>query len=66
MGYEVDVMEVGTIEEVEEQIDASNLSEVVTAAPGSNLAGFTPGNVERSSAPMARTYTISRASTTAM
>ena len=48
MGYEVDVMEDGTIEEVEEQIDASALPEAVTAALETNLAGFTPDYVERS------------------
>ena len=48
MGYEVDVMEDGTIEEVEEQIEASDLPEAVTAALETNLAGFTPDYVERS------------------
>lgn len=48
MGYEVDVMEDGTVEEIEEQIDAAELPEAVTAALETNLAGFTPDYVERS------------------
>lgn len=48
MGYEVDVMEDGTVEELEEQIDAADLPEAVTAALETNLAGFTPDYVERS------------------
>jgi hypothetical protein len=48
MGYEVDVMEDGTIEEVEEQIEASELPEAVSDALDTNLAGFTPDYVERS------------------
>lgn len=48
MGYEVDVTEDGTVEEIEEQIDASELPEAVSAALESNLAGFTPDYVERS------------------
>lgn len=48
MGYEIDVMEDGSIEEVEEQIEASELPEAVSAALESNLAGFTPEYVERS------------------
>lgn len=48
MGLEVDVREDGTIEEVEEQIDAAALPAEVAAALESNMAGFTPSYVEQS------------------
>lgn len=48
MGYEVDVMEDGTIEEVERQIDASALPAEVAAALEAEMAGFTPDYVEES------------------
>lgn len=51
MGLEVDVMEDGTIEEIEEQIDASALPAEVAATLASSLAGFTPSYVEKSTRP---------------
>jgi hypothetical protein len=48
MGYEVDVMEDGTVEEVERQIEASALPAEVAAALEAEMAGFTPDYVEES------------------
>lgn len=48
MGLEVDVMEDGTIEEVEEQIEMAALPAEVTAALTASMAGFTPAYIEKS------------------
>ncbi len=48
MGYEVDVMEDGTVEEIERQIEASALPAEVAAALEAEMAGFTPDYVEES------------------
>lgn len=45
---EVDVLADGTIEEVEEEIDASELPQEVSAALEENLAGFQPSYIEKS------------------
>jgi hypothetical protein len=51
MGFEVDVAEDGSVEEVEEQIEASELPEAVAAALEENLPGFAPDYIERSTRP---------------
>lgn len=51
MGFEVDVAEDGTLEEVEEQIEAAALPEAVAAALAAELPGFEPSYVERSTRP---------------
>ena len=48
MGFEVDVLEDGTIEEVEEEIEMSEVPEAVTATLEENLSGFEPSYIERS------------------
>lgn len=48
MGYEVDVMEDGTIEEVEKQVSMDALPAEVTAALEAEMAGFTPDYIEES------------------
>lgn len=48
MGMEVDVMEDGTIEEIEEQIDVAALPAEVSATLTASLAGFEPTYVEKS------------------
>lgn len=48
LGFEVDVMEDGTIEEIEKQITVDALPAEVSAALEAELAGFVPDYVEES------------------
>ncbi len=48
MGYEVDVTEDGTVEEIEREIAMDALPAEVTAALEAELAGFTPDYIEES------------------
>jgi hypothetical protein len=48
MAMEIDVLEDGTIEEIEEQIEMSAVPVAVTTALESNLAGFKPAMAEKS------------------
>lgn len=48
MGFEVDVLENGTVEEVEEEIEMSEVPEEVATALEENLPGFEPTYIERS------------------
>lgn len=45
---EVDVLEDGTIEEIEEEVALEDLPEAVTAAWEENMAGVTPSAIEKS------------------
>lgn len=51
MGFEVDVMEDGSIEEVERQIAMEALPAEVAAALEAEMAGFTPDYIEESTRP---------------
>ena len=48
MGFEVDVLEDGTVEEVEQQIEVGEVPQEVTATLEENLPGFSPEYIERS------------------
>lgn len=48
MGYEIDVTEAGSVEEVEKEIALDALPEPVAAALEAELAGFVPDYVEES------------------
>lgn len=48
MGFEVDVLEDGTVDEIEEEIEMSEVPEAVTATLEENLSGFEPSYIERS------------------
>ena len=48
MAIEVDVLADGTVEEVEEEIEMSEVPQEVTAALEQNLAGFQPSFIEKS------------------
>lgn len=52
MMFEVDVLEDGTVEEIEEEIEMAAVPEAVAAALDENLPGFEPSFVERSTRPM--------------
>lgn len=45
---EVDVLADGTVEDVEEETDMSEVPQEVSAAPEQNLAGFQPKFIEKS------------------
>jgi uncharacterized membrane protein YkoI len=51
MQLEVDVLADGTLEEIEEQINASEVPEPVMAALNQNLPGFAPEMAEKSTRP---------------
>jgi len=51
MDYEIDVMEDGSIEEVEKQIAMEALPAEVTTALEAEMAGFTPEYIEESTRP---------------
>ncbi len=51
MGCEIDVLEDGTVEEIEEQIEMTALPESVTAALEAEMAGFQPEYIEKSTRP---------------
>lgn len=48
MGFEVDVLADGTVEEIEEEITMEEVPEEVTAALEENATGFEPSYIERS------------------
>ena len=52
MMFEVDVLEDGSVEEIEEEIDMSMVPEEVSATLQENLPGFEPEFAERSTRPM--------------
>lgn len=51
MTLEIDVLEDGTVEEIEEEIEMSALPQEVSAALEENLPGFQPDFVEKSTRP---------------
>ncbi|WP_168217466.1 PepSY domain-containing protein [Paracoccus liaowanqingii] len=51
MMFEIDVLEDGTVEEIEEEVEMSAVPEEVSAALEENLPGFQPDFIEKSTRP---------------